>query len=341
MSSPINAIYNGTFTTDATPSAVTLTLPAGASELEIVNLTDINTPDAGATTQVMIAKGLASLNAGAGIVTHKTNGAATLGTINLVSTDGFTFFDDSGLAPIGAAVVSATGITQANGAVVTAGTLPPVGSVVRMYNTTAMLQIAGMDFSVTVSGAGTFTLGYLNSAGFAAAATANSYRILPFAGVVLSSGAIAPDPRYYPRNRYITAITAGATTLVQLSVAHSYHVGEKVRLNVPAEFGMTQINGLLGTVTAVNYTTNTITLDINSTGFTAFAFPTSAVAAAGITFAQCVPVGEAAVNTIALPVANSLDDRTRNTSIRGVVIGSSTLAASKTFGWIAKKGLTI
>ena len=337
MSSPINAIYNGTFTTDATPSAVTLTLPAGASEIEIVNLTDFNTPAA----SVIKARGIASAAAGTAVISTGNGATPNVLAETVGITNGFTFFDDSGLSPIGAAVVSATGITQANGAVVTAGTLPAVGSVVRMYNTTAMLQIAGMDFTVTVSGAGTFTLGYLNSAGFAAAATANSYRVLPFAGVALSSGAIAPDPRFYPRNRYITAITAGATTLVQLSVAHSYHVGEKVRLNVPAEFGMTQINGLLGTITAVNYTTNTITLDINSVGFTAFAFPTSAVAAAGITFAQCVPVGEAAVNTIALPVANSLDDRTRNTSIRGVVIGSAALVASKSYSWIAKKGITI
>jgi hypothetical protein len=339
MSSPINAMLNGTFTTDATPSAVTLSLPSGATEIEIINVTDFNTPAA----SIITAEGYSSTLAGSAITKTGNGATPNVLTERVVVTGGFTFFDDSGLAPIGGAVVNAAGgITQANGAVVTSATTPAVGSVVRMYNTTAMLQIAGMDFTVTAINPGvTMTLGYLNSAGFAAAATANSFRVLPFAGVPLSSGQIAPDPRFYPRNRYITAITAGATTLVQLSVAHSYQVGEKVRINVPAEFGMVEINGLLGTVIAVNYTTNTITLDINSTGFTAFAFPTSAVAAAGINFAQCVPVGEAAVNTIALPVGNRLDDRTRNTSVKGVVIGSGVLVASKSYAWIAKKGLTI
>ena len=356
MSSPINAIYNGTFTVGATAAAVTLSLPSGANEFDLVNITDINTPDVGATTQVMTAKGYSFLTPGAAIVAHKTNGAATLGTTNYIATAGFTFFDDSGLVANGAIVTTAAPvgvITQANGAVVTSGTVATVGSVVRMFNTTAMLQISGMDFTVTASAPGapgTFTLGYLNSAAFADAGTANSFVTLPFSGSVSSaigtSTLISPNPRFYPRNRYVTGITAAAQAVVSLSVSHNYQVGEKVRMIVPAEFGMTQMNGLLGTIVAVSYGTvgvgtNTITLDIDSSGFTAFAFPTSAKAAGGINFAQCVPVGEAAINTIALPVANRLDDRTRNTSVRGVIIDASLLTANKTYSWIAKKGLTI
>jgi len=338
MSSPLNAVYTGTFTTDATPSAVTLNLPASATEIEVINITDLNTPAA----TVIKAEGFSGGAAGTAII-HTGNGATpnVLAPTGII-TNGFTFFDDSGLVPNGAAV-AITAITGANPAVASSASPAVVGDVVRVYRTTAMLQVAGMDFTVTAVNPGvTQTFGYADLSLFVGSpATAGFMRILPFKGVPLSSGAIAPDPRFYPRNRYITAITAGATTLVQMSVAHAYHVGEKVRLIVPQEFGMVEINGLLGTVIAVNYTTNTITLDINSTGFTAFAFPTSVIAAGGINFAQVVPVGEAAINTIALPVGNSLDDRTRNTSIKGVVVGTSCLAASKTYQWIAKKGLAI
>jgi hypothetical protein len=336
MSSPLNAILNGTFTADSNGDQVTLSLPSGATEFEIFDLAGWGS----STSQIMTAKGYAALPAGSALTGTTSAGEAL--TYATVSTGGFTFFQDSANQPVGAPIVNAAGgITKANGAVLTSGTLYPVGSVIRVYNTTAMLQIAGMDFSVTASGAGTMTLGYLNSSAFANAATANSLINMPFAAVALSSGAIAPDPRFYPRRRYITAITQATNAVVTMSVAHAFTVGEKVRIIVPAAFGMTQLNNYLATITAVNYTTNTITLDTSTVGYTAFAFPTSAVAAAGVTFAQVVPVGEAAVNTSALPVANLLNDRTRNVSVNGVVIGSAMLVATHTYGWIAKNGLTV
>lgn len=346
MSSPINAMLNGTFTTNATPSAVTLSLPSGANEIELINLTDWHS--AAANTHTVVAQGRSFLPAGSAIL-QKKDGGANINLINTMTTvvqetarAGFTFFDDSGIATMGAAV-AITAITNASPPVASSASTAIVGDVVRIYGTTGQLQYGGMDFSVTAVNPGvTQTLGwtFLNTAGYAQA-SAGFMRVLPFSNVPAASGSIAPDPRFYPRNRYITSITAANTAVVTMSVAHSYHVGEKVRLIVPAEFGMVEMNGLLATITAVNYTTNTITLDVNSVGFTPFAFPLSATAAAGINFAQVVPVGEAAVNTILLPVGNLLDDRTRNTSIRGVVIGTACLEASCTYGWIAKKGLTI
>lgn len=342
MSSPINAIYNGAFTSDATPSAVTLSLPAAATEIEITDVTGYILHSAAVTR----ASGRSALPGCADVWTG-SGASPNVMTLTQKVAAGFTFFDDSGLVANSAATaLNGAFITRAAVALAATGdttTVPlAAGDVIRMYGSTGMLQIAGMDFTVgTVIANTSFTMAYLNNSGFAADSTAGQWRKLPFRGVTLALGGIAPDPRFYPRNRYITAITAGATTLVQLSVAHSYQVGEKVRLIVPQEFGMVEINGSLGTITAINYTTNTITLDINSTGFTAFAFPTSAIAAGGITFAQCIPVGEAAINTIALPVGNRLDDRTRNTSIKGVVIDSSLLVASHAYSWIAKKGLTI
>jgi len=346
MSTPINAVYNGTFVTDAAASTVILPLPAGATELEIID--DTGYFAHGAT--ITKAKGYAALPAGCADVWTGSGASPNVMTLTQKVTAGFTFFDDSGLSTTGAAITTAAGITNAAPPVVTSGTLPPVGSVVRLINTTTAQQLAGMDYTVTVSGAGTFTLGYVATAP-GSAATANTYRQLPFQGTpvsgnVLTASPFAPNPRFYPRLRYITGITQAVNAVVSLSVAHQYKVGEKVRIRVPNGWGMREIDNYLATIVAVSYGTvannsNTITLDIDSSAFTAFAYPTSAVAAAGVDFPMVTPVGEAAVNTIALPVGNSLDDRTRNVSCRGVIIDGSLLVASHNYSWIAKKGLTI
>jgi hypothetical protein len=341
MSTPYNAVLTGTFTTPATLAPITLTLPSGASEIKLVNVSDF--ASAGANTNIIFAEGFSSLPAGSATVDYKTNGAATLNVTTaktMLSTGGFTFISDSAGQNNGADV-PITGINQINHPLALSGTTGAIGDVVRVYGTTGMLQIAGMDFTVTAVNAGVSqTLGYLDASGFVAPATAGFYRKLPFqGGASLTSPSIATSPRYYPRNRFITGITATNPAVVTMSVAHSFQIGEKVRLIVPAEFGMTQMNGLLATITDVAHsaTVNSITLDIDASTFTAFAFPTSATAATGINFAQVVPVGEAAT----VPYANLLDDATRNASINGVIIDTGVLTASKTYQWIAKKGLTV
>jgi hypothetical protein len=100
---------------------------------------------------------------------------------------------------------------------------------------------------------------------------------------------------------------------------------------------MVEMNGLLGTIIAINAGTNTITVNINSTAFTAFAFPLSAVAAGGITFAQVVPVGEAA----AVPYQNLLDDATDNRAIRGIRIGTTVQTTATNYQWIASRGIAV
>ena len=342
MSNPLIGSLTGTFTTDATPSPITLSLPSGATEITIRNETDYTAHAA----SIIEAKGQASSTANTALVFTGSGANPNVITETVLLTAGFTFFSDSaGGSP--SAATALTGISQAATAVVSTGdthTVPLVaGDVVRIYGTTGMLQVAGMDFSVgTIITDTSFQLKYLNSAAFGAAATAGFWRRIPFAsGPSVNIGGIAPDPRFYPRRRYITAITAANPAVVTLSVAHAFTVGEKVRLIVPAVFGMTQMNNLIATITAVNYTLNTITLDVDASAFTAFAFPTSAIGAAGITFAQVIPVGEAAVNTVAMPVGNNLNDATLNASINGVIIAPGVLVASKSYSWIAKKSMSI
>lgn len=325
MTTSQHALLTGTFTSNGAVRAISL--PSGYDQFELVNITDIG--DAGATTQVMRAKGYSSLPAGSAYLNLKTNGAATLAIESMITTAGFTFVQDSGNQTPGAAV-AVTAITAASPGVISSASAAAVGDVVRVYGTTGMLQVAGWDFTVTAVNPGvTQTSQNLIAAGFAAPATAGFIRIIPF------------NPRYYPAARRITAITVGSPTVIALNVTHQFTVGQKVRVKMPAIYGMTQIDGLLGTITAIGTAiggcTNTISLDIDSTAFTAFAFPTSAQAAVGVDVPEIVPVGEAASS----PYANLLDDATRNISGSGVIIGTGVQTTGKLYQWLARRGQSI
>lgn len=327
MSTPINANMSGTFSTDATPTPVVLSLPPGATEIEIVNLTDYNTPAA----TIIKARGFSSSAAGHAQLSTGNGATPNVLAESVILTNGFTFFNDSADQTPGPAIVNAAGgITNAAPPVVTSATLYPVGSTIRLSNTTAALQLAGMDYTVTVSGAGTMTLGHVATAP-GSAATANTLRL------------VNANSRFYPRSRYITGITAAAQAVIALSVTHGFTVGQKVRISVPQGWGMTQLNGTLATIVAIGTafggagTTNTITVDVDTSAMTAFAYPTSATAATGVGFPQVAPVGEDAVQ----PYANLLDDATRNISSTGVIIGSGALVASKNYSWIAKRSLSV
>lgn len=320
MSTPLNGYMTGTFTSAGT--ALDIDIPFDPQEFRLINITDIGS--AAAATPVMRAQWTSAMADGSAYYNLKTNGAATLALETMTTTNGFTKLTGSGDVPLGAAV-AVTAITNATPAVMSTATTVPVGSIVRVYGTTNMLQIAGMDFSVTVENAGVSnTLGYLPAAGFGAAATAGFYRLIP------------NDPIFYPRRRYITNITQAASAVITMSVTHQFTVGQQVRLVVPPEFGMIEMNGLLGTITAISTVNNTITVNINSTGFTAFAFPTSAIAANGITFAQVVPVGEAAT----VPYQNLLDDATDNRAFRGIRVGTTVQTTAKVYQWIASRGIS-
>jgi len=329
MSTSIHGLLTSTFTSDGLPRYISL--PCGYDLFDLVNISDIG--DAGATTQVMRAKGYSALPAGSAYLNLKTNGAATLALESMITTNGFTFLQDSGIQTPGAPV-AVTAITAASPAVVSSASTAAVGDVIRLYGTTGMLQIAGWDFTVSAVNPGvTQSINNLIAAGFAAAATAGFVRIIPF------------NPRYYPPIRRIVAITQGVSTVIALNVTHYYTVGQQVRISMPAGWGMPEINGLQGTITAIgtaiSSSTNTITVNIDSSTFTPFAFATSAAAALAIGVSEVVPIGEAAINTIAQPYGNLLDDATRNISITGIIVGTGVQTAGKLYQWIARRGQSI
>ena len=321
MSTPVHAMLSGSFTSDG--NAFTLSLPSGYNEIELVNITDIGST--AAATPVMKAKGTSSMAAGSAYVSLKTNGAATIALESGITTGGFTFVAESGSVSLGASL-PITAITAANPAVVSAASTAGLanGDVIRLFSPTGMLQAGAIDYTIGNVVANTsFELSYLDSSGFAAPATGGSVREVSF------------NPRYYPRSRIITKISQAASAVVTVSVPHNLTAGQLVRVICPSSFGMTQINGLLATVTAV--TASTLTLNIDSSAFTAFAFPTSAVAGSGVTQAQIVPVGEAASGAY----ANLLDDATLNQAVQGVIVGASVQTSGKLYQWIAKKGVSL
>jgi len=329
MSSPINAILTGTYTTAATPVAINLSIPSEYTKITVYNITDMGST--AANTNIMQAYATSSMAAGSGIYVPKTNGAATLGTpVHLAANaGGFTFVQDSASSNLGAAL-TVTSTTNAAPPVVSLASTAGLntGDVVRYVNSAGQLNISGMDFTIgTVVANTSFPLQYMGAPG--GAGTGGSVRRVPY------------DPRFYPPYRFITAITQATSAVITLSVTHQYTVGQEVRIIVPSAFGMTEMNNQLGIITAINTTNNTITVNIDSSGFTAFAFPSSATAALGVSFALVVPVGEGAVNSTSQPYGNLLDDATRNTSFNGVIIGTAVQTASKLYQWVAERGISL
>jgi hypothetical protein len=111
---------------------------------------------------------------------------------------------------------------------------------------------------------------------------------------------------------------------VVLTVTHNLTVGQRIVFGViPSMYGMTQLSGLRATIVAINTTTNSITIDIDTTGFTAFAFPLTAVAATAHTEPSIVPFGDG-LSPLSNPQGNQsvLDGATRNVAVRGIYLGA-------------------
>jgi len=288
-----------------------LQLPAEVHHFQIWNYTDFNsTANPGIVKRAWWFVGMPT-DYYMGV--QNTDGAATDQSI-LGTAGGFRWLESqpNNLEAAGNAV---TAITNASPPVVSqVAHANEVGDTVLLTATTGMLQIAGMEFTVTVDDtADTFSIGYLDASGFAAAATAGVSR------------RVTTPPMFFPRRRFVTAITQAASAVVTMSVTHGYSVGELVRFNVPAAFGMTEIDGLLGEITAVSTANNTITVNIDSQAFTAFAFPASA--GVPFTHAQVVPVGDD---------ATVLSGATDNQGYRALRIGATVDGADGDYmKWVA------
>lgn len=71
--------------------------------------------------------------------------------------------------------------------------------------------------------------------------------------------------------RTIESITQSNPMVVTTTVDHDYVAGMMVTFLIPTQFGMVQLNNLSAQV--ISLTSDTLTINLDSTGFTPFAYP--------------------------------------------------------------------
>lgn len=247
------------------------------------------------------------------------NGAGTALLPGAVTTNGISLYNPSqgGLG----AVVTGGALSKANPAQLTSTAHGlQTGDRILIHGpftaATAMNQLGGMAFTVTVTGANTVTIPInTNTANFTATTVTTWQKVLY-------------PPQFYPYRAAITGITAANPIVVTTAINHGLTVGQQVRLRVPSIFGMSQANNLQGVITAVTATTLTIG-SIDSSAFTAFAWP--AVTSLPFTHAYVTPVGSGpSPTTVGTVTYNQdlLDDATTNEYFQGFTIGSGLLQTS-------------
>jgi len=240
---------------------------------------------------------------GLGLVYYHPAADATLAVAATAAGAGFTLIDSTDTAPGAArAITAATNVVAPVVAAANTNGLA-VGSIVRLSGVTGAESLGGWDFQVGAVTAGVnFTMAYNMANAAGAAGTAGFYRVIPY------------DPIFYPRYRWIVNITQAVSAVIHTSVDHGYTVGQKIRVNLPsASFGMVEINGVEGIVTAV--TAGTITTNIDSSGFTAFAF--ALPADIPFTMPSVIPVG-IDMGTALTGAVDILADATHNTGYLGM-----------------------
>jgi hypothetical protein len=299
---------SGSFTTPASGNAnQTLKLPFVPDLVEIWVQGNssgdnwISVANPGPVKYAFWQKGMAN---GTALTTRNTNGAAT---------DTSAFLASGGITPVVSAANSlgvnqaGSGITNAGPAVMTLtnANVYQTGDVVLIEQTTAALQFSGIPWSVVSTGATTYNLGIVgttfDASAFAAAATNVNTKKVNFPTAM------------FPYVSYIVKLTTGATTTVVTSAPHGLTAGDYVRLVIPSPWGTTQISGQQGVVTSV---TDAITfvVAIDSSAASAFAFPTTAQAAAGVTWPQVIPFGDS---------ASAFDLSAVDNDFQGLIIGNS------------------
>lgn len=281
---PFTILDGGSFTSDGAGKKILV--PSSADYFKTWNITQM--PLAPATAVVVMGEwfgpkfGFGQTAANDGLRWKKTNSTSALNLDTFATStasNGFTYVSSSPVVePQGANAITA--ITAASPAVVSQTNTYSEGDILQFYSTTGMLQIAGMNFQISsVSGSG-YTLTGLRASGLGAGTAGFTRRISKYAAV---------DPQFL----YVTEITKATQAVVRTSVDPTayYVVGMKIRFSIPASFGMTQMNGLTGKIVAVSAANYTLTVDIDSTAFTTFAFPLTTASPTAQLFATVAPAG--------------------------------------------------
>lgn len=340
-------IGQGTFLASNPVAPKVIQIPSGADWMRVYNYTQFVGAGLLAGHAGVEFYWQRGMPVGTGIVKYFNNASAALNGDVLVS-GGFTLYDPSGQTagalPLLSAPIVTAGSSNATRPVVTTGTttgLVAGVSIVRVSGT-GQSDVDGIDMVVGAVNPGvSFTLltasnPLANVPG--AAGGAGVYRVVNY------------DPLFYPRRRYVVFIQQAAPGVAEISTSifHGFTPGQKVRFNIPVEAGMVELNPtpannyLSATVVSVVDAFN-FTIDIDTTTFTAFAWPT--VAQQATSFPEVTPVGEDTGYALQFPLppqiptdrfgnpivnANSgiLADSTVNTGFLGMLLGTGGNGAS-------------
>lgn len=252
-----------------------INVSGGADYFKTVNLTQAATT-ANPGVGVQFEWWQDQFTAGQALEWLKTNSTNAI-NLTQITSGGFTYYT---APPLPSAPLTGTTITNANPAVCTVTNTWSNGDRVRIYNVVGMRQITGMDFTISSVSGGGFTLAGLDASGFAAGAT--SFQVVR----------ISPVEPVAPSYLTITNISQALQAVVTVSTIHNYVPAMNITFFVPTSMGMYQMSGLTGTIVAVG--TYTITVNIDSSGFSPFAFPASAASVGQQRYATLAPSGQQA-----------------------------------------------
>lgn len=289
----------------STGQAKIINLPFKPDAIELYNFTANATP---AQNGVPYAYWDADMGQGTAMANY-FNATPVLSTGNITA-NGFSTFSAGQMLQYGT-TFTVSDITKASPASVTTSSDHGYksGDVVIFEglfetSTTGMPQIHGIPFTVTVTGATTFTIPWNTNQ--------SNYTAI--------SGAATGTPRvkkvlypyiYFPGTTFISAITLGTTTTIDTTDAHNFVVGQEVAFRIPSQWGTVELNSLpnvltpgapmYGYVIAVtDY--NTVVVNIDSSAYTAFTSNPTVASVPGLSYPQIVAVGD--VNTGGVQVSS-------------------------------------
>ena len=339
MALPSSFIGKWNYTNPATPIAVNIPMTDKPDYILVKNLT--NWGDTTAITSIQ-SEWFSGMTQGSYISEDQTITTNALST-NVGTAGGFTFVDQTN-PPTYTKVAITTGVNGSTFVVTTTNTTGiSVGDFVRLINVTGALELSGFLYQVTAVSAGTsITLGYA-----ATAATAKGSTYGNGTGGFLQK--VYPG-FMYPASRQVMFISQATQAKVYFGRQNDFTPGELVDFQIPALYGMIQMSNLTGNAQSIvsgnkpgparvlvvtnTATESSITLDYDTTGFTAFTYPSSANFAGGASPPNCFPAGSGVVPfngsaTIPLsPPGTNLVDAFDNRAQYVMNLGTSVVGAT-------------
>lgn len=323
----------------------TINLPFAPQQIMVKDLTAFTTPTAGNTIEAFWDYSYAQNSA---LLTYFGNGTGTSPstiylTSQIVNSGGIQTFNSSLSMALGPQqAITASSYGGGNTTFTIANHNYGVGDVVifeglKQSSTTGLSQMAGMPFSIISVTTNTITVGW-NTSG------SNFTQLSsPPAGSYVRK--VLNPFNYSPGSYFIAGIAQGTQTIIDTTTLTGLYVGSTVTFRIPSEYGITQLNGLTGTVTYIvpGVTYSQFIVNIDSTNFTPYTSNIPISQVAGLSFPQCVATGDINYGG-SIPVINgiptingpSVDGAFVNNTRQGFTIGLQAVnAASHSISWEA------